>query len=197
MTKNEKTKRSILTGPTYGYTDNFPKREMWDEIVKELNGEFKIKESPGNILEIHNITIPYKKWTINISISDSRPLKFEISFDASQEFDLVLSWEDFIDRITKKFGKPEIEVGWKEFDNHYLIKSDRSDLVKQILTGDIQKTLLKYNVYSISYTTDPVKRTAELVSVIQRAAGDKAMILELVEAYKKLTDNLEKARIIR
>jgi hypothetical protein len=196
MEKKEKIILSILKGPTSGYNDNFPKREMWEEIVKELNGEFKIKLNAGNVLETHNITIPHKKWQINISVSDSRPLKFDILFSASQDFELVLSWEDFIDRITKKFGKPEIELGWKEFDNHYLIKSNRSDLVKQILSREIQKTLLKYNVFSISYQTDPVKRTSELLSVIQRDAGNKAMILELVETYKLLIDNLEKARII-
>jgi hypothetical protein len=196
MEKKDNPIQTILRGPSYGYTDNFPKREMWEEVVKELNGEFKIKLNAGNVLETHNISIPHKKWHINISVSDSRPLKFDILFSASQDFELILSWEDFTDRIFKKFGKPEIELGWKEFDKHYLIKSNRSDLVKQILTREIQKTLLKYNVYSISYLTDSVKRTAELVSVIQRNAGNKEMILELIETYKILIDNLEKSRII-
>ena len=188
---------SILTGPSLGYNDNFPKREMWEEIVKELNGEFTVKHTIGNVIEMHNISIPYKKWTIKISVSDSKPLKFNISFFASQDFELFLSWEDFIEKIIKKFGKPEIELGWKEFDNHYLIKSNRSDLVKQIFSREIQKTILKNNVYSISYRTDPEKRTGELTSVIQRQAGNKEMILELVETFKLLIDNLEKTRIIK
>jgi hypothetical protein len=195
--KKENNIQTIINGPSLGYTDNFPKREMWEEIVKEVNGEFKIKHNSGYQLEIHNISIPYKKWHINISVSDSRPLKFDILFSSSQDFELILSWEDLIDRIIKKFGKPEIELGWKEFDKHYLIKSNRSDLVKQILTREIQKTLLKHNVYSISYQTDPVTRSAELISVIQRNAGNKEMILELIKTYKILIDNLEKARIIK
>lgn len=197
MEKEGNIIQTIMNGPSLGYTDNFPKREMWEEIVKELNGEFKIKHNSGNELEIHNISIPHKKWCINISVSDSRPLKFDIPFSSSQDFELILSWEDFIERIIKKFGKPEIELGWKEFDKHYLIKSNRSDLVKQILTREIQKTLLKHNVYSISYETDSVTRTAELISVIQRDAGNKEMILELIETYKILIDNLEKSRIIK
>jgi hypothetical protein len=197
MEKKGNINQSIIKGPSLGFTDNFPKREMWMEIVKELNGEFKIKHNSGNAIEIHNVSIPYKKWNIKISVSDSRPLKFNISFSSGQDFELTLSWEDFFDRIIKKFGKPEIELGWKEFDNHYLIKSNRSDLVKQILTKEIQKTLLKYNIYSISYQTDSVTRTAELISVIQRNAGNKEMILELIETYKLLIDNLEKIRIIK
>ena len=195
--KEENNIKTIINGPSLGYTDNFPKREMWKEIAKELNGEFKIKHNSGNELEIHYTSIPYKKWTIKISVSDTRPLKFQISFSSSQDFELILSWEDFIERIIKKFGKPEIELGWKEFDKHYLIKSNRSDLVKKTLTKEIQKKLLKHNVYSISYQTDTVTRTSELISVIQRRAGEKEMIMELIEMFKLLIDNFEKSRIIK
>ena len=195
--KDENIIKTIIKGPSLGYTDNFPERQMWKEIAKELNGEFKIKYNSGHELEIHNISIPYKKWNIKISVSDSRPLKFQISFSSSQDFDLILSWEDFIERIIKKFSKPEIELGWKEFDEHYLIRSNRSDLVKKTLTKEIQKILLKHNVYSISYQTDTVKKEAELVSVIQRRPGEKEMIFELVEMYKLLIDNFEKSRIIK
>jgi methyltransferase-like protein len=198
MTK-EKDKniiQTIIKGPSLGYTDNFPKREMWEEIAKELNGEFKIKYNSGYQIEIHNISIPYKIWNIKISVSDSSPLKFQISFATSQNFELSLSWEDFIEKVLKKLGKTEIELGCIEFDKHYLVKTNRSDLVKEIITPEIQKTLLKYNVYSISYQTDTTANTAELISVIQRRAGDKEMIFELIDMYKLLIDNLEKLRII-
>ena len=42
MTKEKNKTQPIIKGPPLGYTDNFPKREMWKEITKELNGEFKI-----------------------------------------------------------------------------------------------------------------------------------------------------------
>ena len=189
--------QTILKGSSLGYTDNFPKRQMWREIAKELDGDFKIKYNSGHELEIHNILIPYKKWLIEISVSDSRPLKFQISFSSSQDFELILSWEDFIERFLKRFRKSEIELGWKEFDEQYLIKSNRSDMVKRTITKEIQEVLLKHNVYSISYQTNLVTRTAELISVIQRRAGEKEMIFELVEMYKLLIDNLEKLRIIK
>jgi len=37
--KEENKIQSIIKGLSLGYTDNFPKREMWKEIAKELNGE--------------------------------------------------------------------------------------------------------------------------------------------------------------
>jgi hypothetical protein len=199
MTKEKKENRiqEIIKGPSLGYIDNYPKRQMWTEIAKELNGEFKIKYNSGHEFEIHNISIPHKKWAIRISVSETRPLKFQISFSSSQDFELILSWEDFIERIIKKFSKSKIELGWKEFDKHYLIKSNRSDLVKRTITKEIQKTLLRHNVYSISYQTNHKTGKAELISVIQRSAGEKEMIFELIEMYKLLIDNLEKSRIIK
>jgi signal recognition particle receptor subunit beta len=125
------------------------------------------------------------------------PLKFQISFSSSQNFELIMSWEDLIDRILEKFSKPEIELGWKEFDKRYLIKSNRSDLVKQVISKKIQETLIKHNVYSLSYQTDTATGNSELISVIQRRAGEKEMIFELIDMYKLLIDNLEKLRIIR
>ncbi len=199
MDKDKKANifQSILNKPTLGYTDNFSKREMWKEIAKELNGEFKIKHNSGNEIEIHDVSIPYKKWNIRISVSDSRPLKFNVSFSYSQNFELLLSEEDFFDRIFKKFTKPEIELGWKEFDRHYLIKSNRSDLVKQIISREIQETLLKFNIYSVSFQFDSQSGKAELLSVIQRDAGNKEMIIELIDTFKHLIDKMEKSGIIK
>ncbi len=197
MVKEKDTSKKSIKGPSFGYTDNYPKREMWQEIAKELNGEFKVKHNSGNEIEIHNVLIPYKKWSIEISVSDTRPLKFQISFLASQDFKLTLSLKDFFDSIFEKFSKSKIELGWKEFDKHYLIKSNRSDLVKKIFTKDIQKSLLKYNVYSVLYHTNSSARTAELTSVIQRGAGNKELIYALLEMHKSLIDNLERGKIVR
>ena len=197
LKKDKPSKPSTTRGPSLGYSDSFPKRELWKEIAREFNGEFKINHNSGNELEIHTILIPYKNWNIIISISDSRPLKIRISFLSIQDFELMLSWEDFIERIITKFSKSKIELGWQEFDKRYLIKSNRSDLVKKIITKEIQKKLIKHNIYSISYKTDLKTGMAELISFIQKEAGNKEKMIEIIELYKTLVDNLEKIRIIK
>jgi len=195
--KDESLLKKVVRGPSLGYTDNFPKRQMWEDIANEQNGEFKIKHTASHDIEMHNISIPHKKWNIEISVSDSRPLKFEISFVSSQDFQLTLSLEDFIERIFKIFSKPEIQLGWKDFDKRYLIKSNRSDLVKKTLTKEIQRALLKHNVYAISYHSDSKSQSSELISVIQRKSGSKEMLIELIKMFKLLIDNLESARVIK
>jgi hypothetical protein len=183
-------------GPTLGFSDIFSYRDMWQEIAKEFHGEFKVKLTAGNEIESHVVTIPYKKWNIGISLSDTRPLKFQISFHSNQDFRLTLGWEDFIERIWKHFGKPDIEFGWEEFDKRYLVKSNRPDWTRKVITKDIQKMLLKHNVYSLSYQSDPGSKSAELVSVIEKNAGKKEMLVDLIEMFKLLIDNLKETRII-
>ncbi len=195
--KKDNLIQSIIKGPSLGYTNNYPNRNMWKELAIELNGNFKIKHNSGYELETHCLIVPYSKWNIEISVSDTRPLKFKISFQPNQEFELIVSLEDFIERLLKKFSKPEVEIGNKEFDNKYLIKSNRPNLVKVILTPEIQESLLKFNVYSISYQTNNKKKNSQLISVIQRLAGEKEMIIELVKTFKQLIDNLEKQKIIK
>jgi hypothetical protein len=195
--KEESLLESYIKGPTLGYSDNFPNRNMWLELSKELNAEFKIKRNSGQELETHILRVPYKKWKLIFSVSDSRPWKCHAEFKISQEFNMTLSWEGIFERFLKRFRKPEIEIGWKEFDNYYLIESNRSDIVKRVLTNNIQKTLLKYSIYSISYQTRIEERTSSFVSVISRNVGDKDKVLELLEMYKEFVDKLFENRIIK
>jgi len=195
--KKEKSLIDSIISPSLGYTDSFPKRAIWKEIVEIYNGEFKVFYNSGRELERHKVTIPYEKWEIIISVSDTRPLKFSTIFDYNQEFEFFLSWEGFIEKIAKKFGKKEFEFGWKDFDNHYLIEASNEEYVKQVITQKVQEITLKYNIYSISYQTNLNSRNSELLAVIQRQAGKKEQIIEIIEMYKLIIDNLNKKNIIK
>lgn len=189
--------QTLITGPSEGYMDVLPIREMWAEIADKLGGEFKIRRSKSQDYEIHQLKIPYKKWVIQSTVSSHRPLKFQIHFTQNLDFEMVISWEDFLERLWKRISKPEIQVGHKEFDQHYLIKSNRPDLARRVLKREIQEIMLKHNVYSISFQKDSDPNSAELLSVIQRQAGDQKMIYELIYMFQLWIDELEKARIIK
>ena len=59
--------------PPLGFIHVFPKREMWQEIAEELNGEIHIRLSSGNVYEMQLIEIPYEKRKIEVTVSDIRP----------------------------------------------------------------------------------------------------------------------------
>ncbi|MUP38645.1 hypothetical protein [Labilibaculum euxinus] len=195
--KEDSILQTVIKGPSYGYTDNYSIREMWNEIANEYKGEFRISHNSGYELEIQTVKIPYKKWIFTITISDTRPLKISTAGFPLQEFELLISWEDFIERIIKKFGKPEIELGNPDFDKKYLIKSDRPELVVNIFTPEVQKIFLKNNIYSFSYQTKRECEKAEILSVISRKVEDKELVKEIIKAHQLIIDNLEALKVFK
>lgn len=183
--------------PTFGVTDNYPTRNLWKEIAKEQNGKFRVKHDSGKAFEIHEIIIPYKNWHILLTVSDTRPFKVQINFKALQNLNFIAGENDLIERIIATLTKQRITFGRPEFDKRYLVISRKSALVKQIFTNEIRETILKHNIYSIAYQTGKTKKTAEIISVIHRVIGSKKEILELINMFKSLIDNLEKTRIIK
>ena len=189
-------KRAFITG-TKGYLDVFPERELWKQISVEYKGEFRISFNSGNEIEIHRLHIPYKKWNLKISESDTKPLKFEIEFGSQFDYELTIGWEDSIEKLLKLLGKREIEIGNKSFDEHYLINSNDREITLKFFSTEIIDCLLKYNVYSISYFTDIKKQTSNLISVISRTIDDKKTIEDLINLHFKIIDKLEELMIIK
>jgi hypothetical protein len=196
--KNKDTllKQTFVTR-TLGYLDVSTKRDLFNELSKSFNGEFVVKTTSDKVLETLNISIPYKSQIIEISESDTRPLKFQVLSDSLQDFELLISWKDAFDKILKIFRKPPIEVGMKDFDDHYFIKSNRSDLTKKIISEKIQNYLLKYNVYSISIETDRKLNKTSLITVISRTLDNKKSYEDMIMLHKLLIDNLDKQKIIK
>jgi len=172
---------------TMGYIDIFPKREMWRQIGEEFGGKSVISLTSCNEIEIHRMNIPYKKWEIKISESDTRPLKFEVDFNCPIDFELVLGCEDFIEKILKRLGKKEFTIGNERFDNQYLIQGDNHELIKQILAPEI----CDFSCKGVNK-----RKKSNLITVISRTIDEKSVICELVGMHQKFLDRLESVLII-
>lgn len=198
---SKKKKDSILkhtfVTQTHGYLDVFQKRELWRQIGNDFKGQFKISHNSGNELESLRLIIPYRKYEIILSESDTRPLKFEIEFESLLAYKLIIGWEDSIEKILKQLGKKEIEVGNEKFDKHYLIKSNNADKTINLFSDEIIDYFLKYNVYSLSFITDKKTKQSKLTSVISRTVDDKKTIEDLIMLHIKLIDKLKELLITK
>lgn len=181
---------------THGYLDVLPKRELWRQIGKDFKGQFKISHNSGNEIEILRLYIPYENIEIKLSESDTRPLKFEIEFNSNTAYELIMGWEDSVERILKRLGKKEIEIGNEKFDKHYLIQSKDADTTILLFSDEIIDCLLKYNVYSLSYITDKNEQKSKLTCVINRTVDDKKTMEDLILLHKRIVDKLKELRII-
>lgn len=193
---NENILKQTFVTQTLGYKDVSTKRDIWSKIGKELNGDFKIVHNSGNETEKLILTIPHKNYVIKLSESDTRPLKFEIDFDSILDYELVLSWEDGFDKFLKCFGITDIKIGNEKFDNRYLIKSKDSGKTINFFTSEIITSLLRHDVYSVSYQTNRKNKKAKLLSTISRTITDKSAIVELIDLHRIMIDKFKDLHII-
>ncbi len=180
-----------------GYLDVFSKRDLWRNVCDKFNGKLEIKSTPGNVLEMHKLTIPFEKWELVLTESDTKPLKFEINFESSVDYRLILGHEDFFVKILKRLGKKEVEIGNKEFDSLYFIETNKNFETTKLLSKEIAECILKQKVYSIAYSTDTKKQTSDLISVISMTVDNLTDIEELIDLHFEIIKNLKGQRIIK
>jgi len=192
MSKEDKDSflKRTFANNTGGYLDVSSKRKLWKEISEKLGGRFRISLTSDNVIEIHRLIIPHKKWELKISESDTRPLKFEIKFKSNNDYELTIGPEDYVEKLLKHLGKREIEIGNNEFDNNYLVKSNDEVKTIKFFSKEIIKLLLKHNVYSLSYTTNTIKHTSTFMSAISRTIDEKIAFVELIYLHIKIIDKL-------
>lgn len=188
-------KGSFITR-TSGFLDVSSKAGLFREISDVLGGEFTMSHNPGNVLSTLRMVIPYKNREIILTESDTRPLKFQVSFESLRDYELIVGIEDFFDKILKMFDKKEVEVGDEVFDSHYLIHSNDPVLTTALLNKPVRDKILRHNLYTVSYQTDAKRKKSELLSVVSRTINDKEAYLDLVSIHQMLIDNLTEFGIV-
>lgn len=179
-----------------GYSDVFPKRELWEAIRDKFNARFEIRLSGAAMLEIHRMWIPYKQWEIFISESDTRPLKFEIVFNRMRDFEMTISEEGFIDKVMKKLGKNELEIGYPRFDKKYLVESHDFEAATSLLTEPMVDCFLKHNIYSLSYASDANSETSRLITAVNWQVKSTHSLEELIQMHFDLIDRMKALYLI-
>ena len=181
---------------TKGYLNVIEKLEIFKEISLYFKGEFSISHNSGNELNTLRISIPYKKWKIVITESDTKPLKFHLEFESLTDFELIIGIEDFFDKILKKIGSKEVEIGQEIFDKQYLIHTNNLLIAKEFLDSNIRKKILENKIYSISYISKSKDKKSELLTVVSRTLEKKEIYIDLVFLHQLLIDRLTDLKII-
>jgi len=65
------------------------------------------------------------------------------TFYHNTSFRCEISPEGFLQEIGKFFGMQDIEVGYRTFDDHFIVKSDDIEMVRNFLNAAVQQELLK------------------------------------------------------
>jgi hypothetical protein len=170
------------------YKDVLAKKELWKEIAKKLNGEFKIKQTISRDISTLILEIPYKNQMVVLTESDTRPLRSEINMDLKTKYELSLSWEGGVEKIMKIFGSQDIQIGNQAFDKKYLIQSNNSLQTISILR-DLKDLILKLNIYIMNLHYEKSGQHKLLITK-DRNSNTIDEIIGLIELNFRLVDFL-------
>ncbi len=134
----------------------------WQLISDKYNGNFRniLSTSPAIINPIETeirrfeMTIPYGDAVMIFRTSENHHFKVEIKFQNKLDFEVQIYPEDFVEKISKLFGMKEIEIGNSEFDGKYIIKSNKPEIVLELLDSTIQKYMIRFKLYSFQLSSD-------------------------------------------
>jgi len=188
-------KRMFITR-THGFIDVSKKRAFWKDLSDEYNGVFTIKQTVSRDLESLVLKIPYKKYLIKFTESDTHPLKITCKLNANYKFDFFISYEDTLEKLLKLIGNQDIQIGDELFDEKYLIQGEQTDLIKKILeNGAIKTILLSKNVFSYNCIYD--NKSIQLSSLVSRTINSKSDLYELFKLFCLTIDKMETLEIIK
>jgi hypothetical protein len=195
--KKESTFKQMFITRTQGFIDISKKRDFWKELANEYKGTLTVKQTVAKDLKILVLKIPYKKYLVEFTESDTHPLKITCKLNVNQKFEFFISYEDAIEKLLKFFGHQDIQVGDEIFDKKYLIQGENSDLIRKILLkGEIKRILLSNNVFSYNCVYDKKAETIQLISLVSRTINSKSELFELFNLFCLTVDEMEELNII-
>ncbi len=186
----------FIKGQTY--KDVLSKKDQWKKVAELYHGEFKIKQTVSKDINSFRLEILYKNHNIVLTESDVKPLKLETEFKLNRRFEFSISWKDGLEKILIFFGKQDIEINDKEFDNKYLIQSNEPKLVSGLLNCDqIKRTVLIHNIYLMNLKYSKKRELHSLMIVKDRNTDKLESLIELVDLEFAIIDFFIDKKVVR
>jgi len=180
------------------YKDVFSKKDLWEKLAELYNGKFKMQQTISKDITSFRLEIPYKNHNVVLTETDTKPLKFEMELRLNRNFEFNISWEDSVERILKLFGKQDIKVGDKEFDNKYLIQSNDPELTSKFLNSrHIKQTILRHNIYLLNLEYSEKNEYHKLLTVKDRNTKKMEIMIELINFEFAIIDFFINENILR
>ncbi len=181
-----------------GYQDVFQKRALWREISEKYQGEFSIIRTKDNVLEILKLVILHKGIHIELTESDTRPLKLSFDVEFQKQFEFNIYQEDFTDKITKFFGKKELQLKDIEFNNRYFLSSNYDFLFKEFLDdSELINKIKKLNVYNMNCEYDKKTNKHHFLSVFSYNIKKKETLDEIIHLHFLIIQRLTSLKLIK
>lgn len=180
------------------YKNVLSKRDLWEELAKIYKGSFKALTTVSGDTATLTLEIQYKNHTVIFKETDTMPLKVEVYFNLTMEYEFNIYLKDWTDKISSFFGTKFTKTGYIEFDMKYGIQSRKSELVIELLTDNfIRENILRNDLYSLILNYDTKNKTHKLLTVKDRNTKDLKVMTELVDLEFHIIDSFMQQGLIQ
>ncbi len=179
-----------------GYGDVFPKRNFWRNISEKYKGKFSIKHTSSYVHETLKLILPIYHISLEITESDTKPLKFYFETKFNKQFEFNIYKEDGIDKFLKLLGKKEIDVNNEEFNKKHFLQSNNINLFKKLFNDpELTAFIKKYNIYSFVCKYNNKTKMHEFKSVINFGINDEDSLEEIIQIHFSIISKLKKLNL--
>jgi hypothetical protein len=160
--------------------------EVWQQITADLKDD--------STLEYH-VIVKQEARTVLLDIDIDPGGGFESGYEFTrltsqmqqqQDFRFALHHEDFIDKMGKLLGMEDVIIGYPEFDNKLIIKTNNATKVKTIFGNkavrELFQSLTDFTIHIHHHTVDDEKQPF-LELEIQRGVTDAIELRKIYHAF--------------
>ncbi len=166
------------------------------EIWHQINSDF----IAGNNLHNYQVTIQHENRNIDLDIVSSPGGSAEGGYDvttlsselpAHANFYFAIHPEDFLNKIGKLFGMEDVVLGYPEFDNNVIVKTNNAHRLKRIFAApEIREVFQSLSGYSFRIHKHDKKEGDYLELMVQRSLTNAAELKRVFDAFCHVLDFL-------
>jgi hypothetical protein len=168
------------------------------EIWHQINTDFVT----GNDLHNYQVTIQHGERNIDLDIVSSPGGSDEGGYDittlsaplpAHTNLRFEIHPEDFLNKIGKIFGGEDVVLGYPEFDNNVIVKTNNAHLLKRVLAApEVREVFLSLSGYSFRIDKNDKREGNYLELLIQRSLINAADLKRVFDAFCHVLDFLDR-----
>lgn len=121
-------------------------KEIWQDFAKQIEGEY----IEGGFFKAKRIEAKFENWTIvfdTYTQSNGKTstvyTRIRIPYKIQEDFQFQIYSKSFFSDIGKALGMQDIEIGYKQFDNQYIIKGNDEEKLRQIFKNQRIRELME------------------------------------------------------
>ena len=120
-------------------------KESWQELSRQIGGEFE----SATFLKSHRVSLPQGNWTIyldKVRRGKNRVFTRLLAPVATvHEFRFRVYLEHIFTTIGKKLGMQDVEVGYRDFDQQFMIKGNDEGMIRAFFRNDKIREMIVAN----------------------------------------------------